>query len=210
MRPSLLSLGVVVPLGCFLALGLEIRDRRVPSWDSHLARTVRDLPVRFPDDLLHVERDASVVLALLVLVLVVRHRLRAAIIVVVSAGGALALDLLLKPAFPRLDEIGSSTLAYPSGHALLSFATSATIVMLLWPTRWRVATAAAAGATVLINALALVDSQWHEPSDVIGGWLLGAAWVSAVWLGASFRPRRPRRAGARPGDARDQHPAASL
>jgi len=198
-RSLALGIGVVLPFALFVALGLEVRYERVPGWDSAVARFLKDLPVQFPDEVLHTERRASVLLAVLVIVLLVRRRLRPALLCVASAGGALALDVLLKPAFPRRLATGELELSFPSGHALVSIATATAIVLLLWPTRWRGPAAVVAAAAVLVTGLALVDSDWHQPSDVIGGWLLGISWVNALWLLASFRLGGFRR-GILPGD----------
>jgi membrane-associated phospholipid phosphatase len=46
---------------------------------------------------------------------------------------------------------------------------------------------------VVVTGLALVDSGWHDPSDVLGGWCLGISWVSALWLLAPVRLGRLRR-----------------
>jgi undecaprenyl-diphosphatase len=196
-----------LPFGLFVALGLEVRYERVPGWDSAVVRFLQDLPVQFSDEVLHTERRASVLLAVLVIVLLLRRRVRPAIFCAASAGGALALDLLLKPAFPRRLATGELELSYPSGHALVSLATATAIVLLLWRTRWRGPAAVVATAAVLVTGLALVDSDWHQPSDVIGGWLLGISWVSALWLLASFRPGGLRRGvlgGDQPAEAERQ------
>ena len=198
-RALVLGVGVVSPLALFVALGIEVRHTAVPGWDSAVTRFVQDQPVRFPDDLLHAERQAWVLLAVLVIVLLLRRRLRPALLCIASAGGALALDLLLKPIFPRRLPTGELELAFPSGHALVSLATAATIALLLWPTRWRAAAAVAATAAVLVTGLALVDSGWHDPSDVLGGWCLAISWVSVLWLLAPVRLGRLRR-DVLPGD----------
>lgn len=192
-RSLVLGLGVVLPLALFVALGLEVRYERVPGWDSAVVRFLKDIPVQFPDELLHTERRASVLAAVLVIVLLVRRRVRPALLCVAAAGGALALDMLLKPLFPRRLATGELELSFPSGHALVSIATALTIVLLLWRTRWRVPAAVVATAAVLATGLALVDSDWHQPSDVIGGWCLGISWVSALWLLAPIRLDRLRR-----------------
>ena len=186
-RALVLGVGVVVPLALFVALGIEVRHARVPGWDSAVARFLQDLPVPFPGDVLQAERWASLLLAVPVTVLLLQRRLRPVLLGVAAGGGALALDLLLKPAFLRRSPTGELVQAFPSGHALVSLATSAMIVLLLWPTRWRGLGAVAATAAVLVTGLALVDSDWHSPSDVLGGWCLAISWVSALWFLASVR-----------------------
>ncbi len=192
-RSLVLGIGVVLPLAIFVALGLEVRYERVPGWDASVARFLQDLPVQFPDELLHTERRASVLAAVLVIVLLVRKHVRPALLCVAAAGGALALDMLLKPLFPRRLATGELELSFPSGHALVSLAAATAIVLLLWRTRWRGIATVVAAAAVLATGLALVDSGWHQPSDVIGGWCLGVSWVSALWLLAPIRLDRLRR-----------------
>jgi membrane-associated phospholipid phosphatase len=186
-RALVLGVCVVVPLALFVALGIDVRHARVPGWDSAVARFLQDRPVPFPGDVLQAERWASLLLAIPVIVLVRQRRLRPVLLGVGAAGGALALDQLLKPAFLRRSPTDELVQAFPSGHALVSLATAAMLVLLLWPTRWRGLAAVAATAAVLVTGLALVDSDWHSPSDVLGGWCLAISWVSALWFLASVR-----------------------
>jgi membrane-associated phospholipid phosphatase len=186
-RALVLGVCVVVPFALFVALGIEVRHARVPGWDSAVARFLQDRPVPVPGDVLQAERWASLLLAIPVIVLLRQRRLRPVLLGVGAAGGALALDLLLKPAFLRRSPTGELVQAFPSGHALVSLATAAMLVLLLWPTRWRRLAAVAATAAVLVTGLALVDSDWHSPSDVLGGWCLAISWVSALWFLASVR-----------------------
>ncbi|KDN77116.1 phosphatase PAP2 family protein [Streptomyces olindensis] len=83
--------------------------------------------------------------------------------------------------------------AFPSGHAM-----TATVVcgLLLWllhrhgvgPAVWRAAVAVAVVSVVGVG-LTRVWLGVHWPSDVVGGWLLGATMVAvAVWV---HRLRRP-------------------
>ncbi|MFJ8279265.1 phosphatase PAP2 family protein [Streptomyces griseoviridis] len=89
--------------------------------------------------------------------------------------------------------------AYPSGHAM-----TATVVcgLLLWllrrrgttPARWR--TALAAGVVSVVGVgLTRVWLGVHWPSDVVGGWLLGATVVAAAV--AVHRRAHPARASGR-------------
>ncbi|MGW0613749.1 phosphatase PAP2 family protein [Streptomyces sp. NPDC002788] len=83
--------------------------------------------------------------------------------------------------------------AFPSGHAM-----TATVVcgLLLWllhhhgvaPALWRAALAVAVVSVVGVG-LTRVWLGVHWPSDVVGGWLLGATVVAAaVWAHRRWRP----------------------
>ncbi|GAB2918672.1 phosphatase PAP2 family protein [Rhodococcus aerolatus] len=145
------------------------------------------------------------VLRMLAVVVVVvawwrRHR-RTAVLVAVGMLGAAVLSTGLKVLLDRprprpavvLDTAAGAS--FPSGHALTSVAAAALLLAVLAP---RLRSAARAGliavavlavAAVGASRLALAD---HFPSDVLGGWLLGAAWVGvSVLLAARLVPGRP-------------------
>jgi membrane-associated phospholipid phosphatase len=98
------------------------------------------------------------------------------------AGGAFfalfALDQLVEAAIPIHQGFDS----FPSGHAVGSMTLAASVVVVLRPTRWRgVALIACATFTFVVGA----SRAWlgfHHPSDVIGGWSLGLAWVVTCWF----------------------------
>lgn len=85
---------------------------------------------------------------------------------------------------PHLDAV--SSFSFPSGHATYSAVACLVFCILLF----RVTPAAAArayfaGAAAFVVALVGVSRVWlgvHYPSDVLAGWCLATAWVSACWL----------------------------
>lgn len=87
---------------------------------------------------------------------------------------------------PHLDHAGS--FAFPSGHTT-SAAALWIMLALIVPTPHRKAALAAAGLFALFMGWSRVMVGVHWPSDVIGGWLLGAAFAV---LGASFIQRTAR------------------
>ncbi|MBX6389993.1 MAG: phosphatase PAP2 family protein, partial [Frankia sp.] len=85
--------------------------------------------------------------------------------------------------------------AYPSGHALgvLVAAGAGALVVRGWTGRapgWRYWLPA--GAAVGLCGLSRIALGVHYPSDVVGGYLLGGAWVLGVTLAASRLARPPR------------------
>ena len=122
--------------------------------------------------------------------LVERRWWLAAFVVAATAGGA-ALNTLLKASYarPRPDIVSHlvevSTASFPSGHAM----NSAVIYLTLGALGSRAARGPAArrylmGVAVLLTLLigfSRVFLGVHWPTDVIAGWVAGAAWASLCW-----------------------------
>lgn len=86
------------------------------------------------------------------------------------------------------------SLSFPSAHAANSMILWLTLALLLPERKWR---PAAVTAALLISFAVGVSRPMlgvHWPSDVIGGWAFGAAWVLAMihLTGRWPAPRRPR------------------
>lgn len=137
---------------------------------------------------------------------------REAVVLGVSIALAAGVNDLLKLSFdrarPDLVSHGSYvyTHSFPSGHSMLSAATFLTTAAILssFQTRRR-AKAFIFGVAVLLTAAVGVSRVYlgvHWPTDVLGGWTLGAAWaftarvVLSLWR--QFGPPEPGR--PRPGD----------
>jgi membrane-associated phospholipid phosphatase len=83
--------------------------------------------------------------------------------------------------------IGPSS--WPSGHATAATALAFSAV-LVTPARWRVLAAPLAVAFMLGVGAALLIRVWHMPSDVLGGYLLGALWGALAIAGLRASERR--------------------
>jgi membrane-associated phospholipid phosphatase len=131
--------------------------------------------------------------ALLVLVvavvLAVLRRWLDALVVVVTEGGSVLLQVVAvrwvardRPPVPRIDDLGGAS--FPSGHVQNSTALYVALVLLVAAlTRgWHWRTAAAAMATLVVAGIALSRAYLgvHYPSDVVAGVLLGVAWALVV------------------------------
>jgi membrane-associated phospholipid phosphatase len=121
-------------------------------------------------------------LALLGILLAARAYARAAFWGL-AVGGAVVLTRVLKEAIER-PEIGlrQAEYSFPSGNATVSLAGVVALVLLLPPSRLRRWIAIAGAAAVPLYGFALVFLLWHYPSDIVAGWALALAWVSALWL----------------------------
>jgi undecaprenyl-diphosphatase len=116
----------------------------------------------------------------------------AAWLLLAAVFGGIALNDLLKLAFarPRPDAVYQAvrvfTSSFPSGHAELSAITFLTIAALLAQTQrsFTIAfyfIALATFLTILIG-LSRIYLGVHYPTDVLGGWCIGAAWALACWV----------------------------
>lgn len=138
----------------------------------------------------------------LVLFAIARSRPRIAVAVVaVMALAPLSAELLKRLlAHPHVTigwtHIGAAS--WPSGHATAATALALSAVLVV-PRRVRPAALVGAVCFMLAVGVALLIREWHLPSDVLGGYLMGSLWalLALAALRASER-RWPRR--ARDGD----------
>lgn len=126
-----------------------------------------------------------------------------AMLIVVSAGGGLALSQGLKALFdrdrpdPAWHAVEAVNASFPSGHAMLSAVVFLTLGALVsrFATRRRIR-AWALGTAMLLTLLVGVSRVYlgvHWPSDVLAGWCLGSAWAGGCWLAAFLIERRAAR-----------------
>jgi membrane-associated phospholipid phosphatase len=93
-----------------------------------------------------------------------------------------------------LADLGSSGMdSFPSGHATGSTALVAALVGIAWRTRWRWPVLSLGLASMAGVASSRLYFGVHYPSDVLAGWALALAWVSALGLvvTAIREPERP-------------------
>ena len=116
-----------------------------------------------------------------------QQRLRALIMAGAVAADRLVLDgskLLVdrpRPAFDPHPVMVTST-SFPSGHAGNSMAVFLAIALIAVPARYRLAAVIVAVTASLIVGLTRPYLGVHWPSDVVGGWAIGAAVAVAASL----------------------------
>jgi membrane-associated phospholipid phosphatase len=137
-----------------------------------------------------------------VLFLVRRGQYRLAVFLVASGIGGGVVDTVLKVAVdrprPELEDpvavaFGKS---FPSGHAMMSLVVYGGLLLVFLPViqrRWRTTVVACVGALILAIGLSRLALGVHFVSDVLGGWVMGLAWlVASVAAFSIWRQERGR------------------
>jgi undecaprenyl-diphosphatase len=140
-----------------------------------------------------------------------RQRLpRLALFVVVTALGSSLLNLAVKLAVDRARPVlpdpvaHANGLSFPSGHAQAAVVGYAVLLLVFLPVlgrAWRLTAIVTAVVLVLGIGFSRVALGVHYASDVVAGYVLGAAWVAV--MAAAFEAWRRDRALPRPDRARD-------
>jgi len=154
----------------------------------------------------------QVVLAVVVVWLLWCRLPRLALFVVVTAAGSSLLNTSVKAAVHRLRPVltdpvaHESGLSFPSGHAQAAMVGYGLLVLVFLPIlhgAWRRIALLVAMFMILAIGFSRIALGVHYLSDVLGGFLLGAAWLAA--LAAAFNATQVKR-GRRPVDLKDGLP----
>jgi membrane-associated phospholipid phosphatase len=195
-----LFLGILLPLIAFGALAEDVWEGDGIGWDVPVLRAVHahSSPAadRWMVALTRVGYQYGTVpgAVLLVAWLVYRRRRRDAVFATLAVGGAGVLVTMLKLLFRRVrpdlwvSVAPETDYGFPSGHATLNTALAATLVALLWRTRWRWPAVVVGIVWVIAVDLSRLYLGVHFPSDVSAGTAGAFAWV----LGLRYiLPREP-------------------
>lgn len=143
----------------------------------------------------------TLLVTLVVVYLVLRHKYRTAAFVTVSILGGWALSSAMKIgiARPRPEVVQHlvevSDMSFPSGHAMLSAITYLTLGAMLsrleeTPSLRYFFPLVAVVLTLLIG-LSRIYLGVHYPTDVLGGWAAGTVWACGSWFAARWLLGRP-------------------
>ncbi len=189
-----LLLGILLPLGVAAQLADKIVDKQVLAFDvpillwlharsnplfDHLSVTL---------SLLGGFYGTAVIGTLGALRLWRQKRIRAGWFWGLSVGGSGALDMIVKLFFQRHRPTLWASIApehdysFPSGHSMLSASVGLSVLLLLWPTKWKWHALAFALAWPVMVGLSRLYIGVHFPSDVLAGWCSGAAWTTGVYF----------------------------
>lgn len=207
-NPLILFLAAALFLFIFGFVAQEVTEGKTSAVDRFIILSLRDpanpsVPLG-PPWLQEAARDVTslgsiVVLAIITFAVVgylfLARKHVAAWLMLIAVFGGIALNDLLKAAFarPRPDIVTHAvrvfTTSFPSGHASLSAITYLTVGALLAQSQssHKVSIyfmALAAFLTVIVGTTRIYLGV-HYPTDVLGGWCIGAAWAMACWIVAA-------------------------
>lgn len=212
--PIAIFLGLALPILGFLNIADEVfeGEGEVAWFDEGLLRALRTSDPADPIGPRWVEEwvvDLSAlggfaVLSLVTLFavgyLLTLKRWGGALMLLAATIGGTVISEGLKVGFnrPRPDLVAhiveTTSMSFPSGHAMLSAVTYLTLGALIARTqekrRLRGYVLGAAILLTLIIGLSRIYLGVHWPTDVLAGWCLGAAWALACWVMATWLTRR--------------------
>lgn len=184
--------GVLVPLSLFAILAVGVLRHDAFAFDEPMLRFMHsNANALWDESMLMSSRLGSglwvtSVDALVLLALIVRRRWRLAWFWGFAVGGAAMLNFAAKRLFARMRPdlwqsiAPETTFSFPSAHAMQTMALVLALVVLSWSTRWRGLVVLLGTAFVVLVGLSRIYLGVHYPSDVLAGWLVSVAWVSAV------------------------------
>ena len=197
LRVTLFALATLVVLGPFIYLLLQVTSNGpLTRTDTEVAESLHSVAQETPPiivvamiiSFLGVPAWFYVIIGSAAIYFWRKDRRRIAIYLVVTnlVGGALDTIVKLSVNRPRPDLPNPSVEAlgksFPSGHtmaATVGYGTLLLVFMPLIPRRWRVPAVVAYFVWVSLTALSRMSLGVHYVSDVLGGFVLGLAWLLA-------------------------------
>jgi undecaprenyl-diphosphatase len=217
--PIAVLLGIGLPMLAFIEIADEVTEGEgeVRWFDEGLLLALRTGDPRDPVGPRWFETSVMdisalggfAVLALVTLLaagyLLVLKRWGEALLLLAATLGGTAISEGLKMGFnrPRPDLVAhiveTTSMSFPSGHAMLSAVTYLTLGALIARAQEKkrlrgYILGAAILLTVLIGASRIYLGV-HWPTDVLGGWCLGASWALLCWAVATWLNRSSPRVG---------------
>jgi membrane-associated phospholipid phosphatase len=184
--------GIIVPLVAFGVLAHFVSAGADMSWDVPFLNFIHTYATPNRDSVMVLVTrlgSAAVVVPLSIAMAVVlfwwNHR-RGARYLALAVLGAASLNQLVKIIFHRVrphlwtSPAPESDAGFPSGHAMVTMAFVISVVVLTWPTRWHWIAVLVGGLFVFAVGLSRAYLGVHFPSDILAGWALSLAWVTAL------------------------------
>ncbi len=209
----LLAISLCFVIG-FTYLGTEVREPAMTRTDQHLLRRVAEMTRPWPlvlsetASLFGTAPLVAVITAVVGASLARERRWSDIVLLIVAVVGAVLLSPLTKHLVSRARpttffRTSATGYSFPSGHALNVTCLALALGFILWRLPWHRAVKIAWTLTLVVYAACVGASRVvlgvHYPTDVLGGFLLGAAWATllmALVLGIE-RSRPPPPHGGR-------------
>jgi membrane-associated phospholipid phosphatase len=179
--------GLLLPLGVFAALAAAVAGQGARGWDRDILRVsdrYYNPSVAGPLEVtlkVGIGLGAAIAVGAVTMSLA-KRKWGQALFWALAVGGVLAFDPLLKGIFdrPPIGNHGGGA-SFPSGNAMASLAIVTAIVLTSSPP-WRRRALTVGVPMVVAYGVVLVYQFWHYPSDVVAGWCIAVAWMTALWL----------------------------
>ena len=201
----------VIALLVFVWLGLQIRTGTPTPFDSAGRAALRELEsptvsrIMWGASVYGAPARLTPLALVATAVFLLRGWRRGALLVLVTIAGAWLLDTGLKLAFARVRPTpfydyypAPSSYSFPSGHALFSVCFFGGLAVLLTHRVDNRAVQVMIWLIAIVIILLIGGSRVylgvHYPTDVVGGYAVGLAWITAVALGDRIAEHRRRRA----------------
>ncbi|MGI4935913.1 MAG: phosphatase PAP2 family protein [Janthinobacterium lividum] len=190
----LLFIGVLLPLMVFGSLAEEVLEKEAFPIDRTILLFMHGHASSVHQQVMVFFTRAGSALALVPFNTVIfiflwrRRRHNAATFWALATVGAAGLNWLAKNAFMRvrpdlwISSLPETTYSFPSGHAMQSAAVVTALIMLAWPTRWRLPMLVAGLVFMVLVGTSRVYLGVHFPSDILAGWAASLAWVTGLSL----------------------------
>jgi undecaprenyl-diphosphatase len=209
--------GFIALFACLLVFGAiteDVHEQEANALDALLTPLLHSLSNPTLDAVMNGFTDLGstmVVLPLLVVALVLlvwrRHRVEALFLLIAMVGSVVineSLKLIFHRPRPQLSWAQvQPEYSFPSGHSMNSlvfYAALALIVAVLWGRRAGLAALVLAIVLALLIGTSRIYLGYHYFTDVVGGFLAGAAWLLmvAAAFGGEIRARRSRAEASAP------------
>ncbi len=206
--PIAIFLGIALPTLAFSEIAEEVGEGETRWFDESILLALRTADPADPIGPRWIEAAVMditalggfAVLALVTLMatgyLLVMKRWGDALMLLVATIGGTLISEGLKVGFnrPRPDLVAhvveTTSMSFPSGHAMLSAVTYLTLGALIARTqekrRMRGYVLGGAILVTLLIGLTRIYLGVHWPTDVLAGWCLGAAWALLCWVVATW------------------------
>ncbi len=213
--PIAILLGIALPVLAFIEIADEVGEGEARWFDESVLLALRTSdhadpigPPWFEGWVVDLSAlGGFAVLALVTLFaigyLLTLRRMADALMLLAATLGGTAISEGLKVGFsrPRPDLVAhiveTTSMSFPSGHAMLSAVTYLTLGALIARTQERRDLRGyVLGAAILLTLLIGISRIYlgvHWPTDVLAGWCLGAAWALVCWTVATWLTRRTPR-----------------
>ena len=146
-----------------------------------------------------------------------RRRLALYLVVTVIGGGLVdtAVKVLVDRPRPDIEDalVFASGKSFPSGHAMSSMVAYGALLLVFLPAfqgRWRLVPVVAACALVLLIGASRLLLGVHYISDILGGWVLGLAWLTGATAAFSIWRKEEGKPPVHPTEGIEPEAAADL